>query len=114
LVRRTPDSCGVGVITSAEQPSVALTDTLAQTEAIVSVIDESLAEIRNHVERSNSDNLDPAHLRATLEEFLPIWDVLEFAERYRLVHMLLERLEWSPQNDVRMFLRFPRRRNTAG
>jgi site-specific DNA recombinase len=68
---------------------------LRELEARAGEIDQRLTDVRAEKEKLEATRVDPAEARAALEAFEPVWEVLLPRERERLVHLLLEHVEYD-------------------
>jgi site-specific DNA recombinase len=79
---------------SARQNGLAA-ERLAELDQRVSQLERRLAEIQDELARIARSTVSHAQVQRAMELFDPIWDVLLDRERYRIMHLLLERIVYD-------------------
>jgi site-specific DNA recombinase len=79
---------------SARQNGLAA-ERLAELDQRVSQIERRLAEIQDELARIERSTVSRAQVQRAMELFDPIWDVLLDRDRYRIMHLLLERIVYD-------------------
>ena len=59
-----------------------------------------LTEVHEEVEQVRRDLIDEADVSQALAEFDPVWESLTPYEQGRLLHLLIERIDYDGQDDV--------------
>lgn len=57
--------------------------------------DSQVTELKNAIESARNQNLDGSEVDQALEAFDPIWDVLTLQERAKVIHLLVERVDYD-------------------
>jgi hypothetical protein len=81
---------------SARQNGLA-TERLAELDQRVNQIERRLTEIRDDLAHIARSTVSLAQVQRAMELFDPIWEVLLDRERYRILHLLLERIVYDGQ-----------------
>ena len=89
----------VALLSETPDPMPVVTAHLRETEEQVGSIDTRLRELKQHIEALKSQTIDAEHLRTTLLEFDPIWDVLHVQERIALVNQVVEKVVYDPTTE---------------
>jgi len=89
----------VAAVAAADKPPPSLNERLSQLEESVGVIDRRLGEIDSELAAVEQSSIDSGHVAATLSEFNQLWDVLYPQEKTRIVHLLVERVVYSRDQD---------------
>ncbi len=79
----------VQVLSEATEPMPTVTARLRETEGLVSRMEARLHELKLQIAELKSQTIDAEHLRETLQQFDPIWDVLHMPERIALVQQVV-------------------------
>jgi site-specific DNA recombinase len=79
---------------SARQNGLAA-ERLTELDQRVNQIERRLAEIRDELAHIARSTVSLAQIQRAMELFDPIWDVLLDRERYRILHLLLERIVYD-------------------
>jgi site-specific DNA recombinase len=82
------------------QPSVGTgngpaTARLADVQERIASVERRLTEVRDEVERLRRDMIDEADVATALAEFDPVWEALSPHEQARLLHLLIERIDYD-------------------
>jgi len=92
----------VAAIASADTPSPSVSERLSQLEESVRVMDQRLGEIDSELAAVGQSTIDPNHVATTLAEFNELWDVLYPQEKTRIVHLLVERVTYMGDANMRI------------
>ncbi len=96
----------VQVLADTDKPMPTVTAQLRTTEDLVSRMDVRLHELKMQIADLKTRTIDAEHLRETLQQFDPLWDVLHQAERVALIRDVVESAEYDPTTDaIRITLR---------
>ena len=96
----------VALLSEATEPMPLVTAHLRETEDLVGRMDVRLHELKRHIEDLRSRTIDAEHLRETLQQFDPIWDVLHMPERIALVRQVVETAVYDAATEsIRITLR---------
>jgi site-specific DNA recombinase len=90
----------VAAIAKAEQPAPSLTESLHEAEERAAALDQRLTELKSAATEAESQTIDADHLRDTLRQLDPLWDVLHPAERIELVHQVVEVVRYNADDDT--------------
>lgn len=95
----------VGALRSGDDPTGTILRHDQQIEADVERLTRRIAAIDTESATLRANAVDPDHVACTLFQFDALWEVLIPAERSRLIHLLIERVEYAPSHEVRMVFR---------
>jgi septal ring factor EnvC (AmiA/AmiB activator) len=89
----------ISVLADAEQPLVSVTEHLSEAEVAVAQLDARLAVLKDQIALLRSQTIDADHLRETLAQFDPLWEVLHPHERVALVHQVVASVSYDHSTD---------------
>jgi site-specific DNA recombinase len=75
---------------------------LTENESGTATITQRLAEIRDELERLGEGRISLEGVMTALHEFDALWDVLVPKERERVIHSVIERVDCSPDKEIRV------------
>jgi hypothetical protein len=101
----------VTAIAKADEPAPSLTESLHEAEERAAALDQRLAELKAAATEAESQVIDAEHLRDTLRQFDPLWDVLHPAERIDLVQQVIDVVRYNADDDT---ISVTLRRNAPG
>jgi site-specific DNA recombinase len=90
----------VTVIGNADEPQSSITEGLRASEETAAALDQRLAELKSSITEAEARTIDADHLRETLSQFDPIWDVLHPTERVQLVHQVVDTVRYNSDDDT--------------
>jgi site-specific DNA recombinase len=85
----------VAAIGSGQPAGPSVTDRLRELEGQVETLDRRIAEIGQKIDASEGGAVDETSLASALGEFIPIWDLLFPMEQERIIHLLVERIDFD-------------------
>jgi site-specific DNA recombinase len=68
---------------------------LADIQERLTVAERRLTEVRNEAERLRREQIDGAEVARAMVEFDPVWESLNPREQSRLLHLLIERIDYD-------------------
>jgi hypothetical protein len=80
-------------------PGPVVTEHLRETEVAVAQLDARLAELKAQIALLRSQTIDAEHLRETLAQFDPLWEVLHPQERVALVQQVVASVRYDCSAD---------------
>ncbi len=89
-------------VMAARKQSEAITQRLAEFEAVVARIEERVREIDAELASLQQSAIDPDDVAQKLAEFEGVWGVMHSFERGQLVHSLVEQLVCSPDGEIQV------------
>ncbi len=90
----------VAAIAKADEPAPSLTESLHEAEERAAALDQRLAELKSQITEAESQVIDADHLRDTLCQFDPLWDVLHPEERIELLHQVVDVVRYNADDDT--------------
>lgn len=90
----------VALIANADEPRSSFNEGLVATEETATALDQRLAELKSQITEAESQTIDADHLRETLQQFDPLWDVLHATERVQLVHQVVDAVRYNTDDDT--------------
>ncbi len=73
---------------------------LADLQERIAAAQRRLVEVRDQIERLRRGTIDPAEVARALAEFDPLWESLTSHEQGRLLHLLIERIDYDGREGV--------------
>jgi site-specific DNA recombinase len=96
----------LSVVPPSTHEAAPLLNEVAELDSRLEVLEQRLAEVRLELEALRDDTADENHLRDALAGFTPIWEQLFPREQERILHLLIEKVTYDPDNkDVDIDLR---------
>jgi site-specific DNA recombinase len=89
----------IAVLADADQPLVSVTEHLRETEVAVARLDTRLAELKDQIALIRSQTIDSDHLRETLAQFVPLWEVLHPEERIAFVRQVIKTVRYDSASE---------------
>ena len=93
-IRSLLDALAAG---QANGPS--LSDRLGELETRAAKLDRRIAEIQGEIAALDASTVNQTEVAQALSLFDPIWDVLFPMEQERIIHLLIERIEYDGKAD---------------
>jgi len=90
----------VALIANADEPRASFNEELTASEERATALDQRLADLKLEIAVAESQTIDADHLRETLSQFDPLWDVLHPTERVQLVHQVVEAVRYNADDDT--------------
>jgi site-specific DNA recombinase len=97
----------VDVLSSSGTPLPTVRRRLKSAEETLARLDERMIELRRSIVACRAQTVDADHLRKTLEQFDPLWEVLRTAERIALVRQVVTSAVYEPATgNIALTLRY--------
>ena len=88
----------VGAIGDGNGRSNVISDRLAELEGRITTAERRLTEVREELLTIERERVDEDDVTRALSLFDPVWDVLYPKEQARIIHLLIERVEYDGAN----------------
>ena len=76
------------------------TTRLADLQERIAVVQRRLVEVRGRAERLRRGTIDPAAVARALAQFDPVWESLTLHEQARLLHLLVEQIDYDGREEL--------------
>ena len=90
----------LNALAGGEVSGAAISDRLGELEQTTATVERRLAEVEQEKAAADQTNLDPDDLAGALSLFDPVWEVLFPAERERIIHLLIDQIEFNGQTNA--------------